>query len=206
MNTKEKILTAALDLFNSYGVERTTTRHIAKSIAISQGNLHYHYPNRNEVITALFIDFGKKVSAAQRYDGEKVLTPTELLGTMKDNYTIMYQYRFLFKDNEVIWRRIPSFKGEMQNLFGAKKKQIIDLILHYKSEQIFRQDMDEKQVNFLADHFITSISTWLIAIEYLPEVSNPPEYFTQFTFRMWLPYLTSSSISEWEKILLSYVQ
>ena len=52
MNTKEKILKEALKQFNASGVEQVTTRHIAKGLSMSQGNLHYHFPNKDELIEA----------------------------------------------------------------------------------------------------------------------------------------------------------
>jgi len=57
MTTKERILDEALQLFNDDGVENVTTRHIAKSLGMSQGNLHYHYPTKNIVIETLFDQF-----------------------------------------------------------------------------------------------------------------------------------------------------
>ena len=39
MTTKEKIIDTALQLFNKQGIDPVTTRHIAKEMNISHGNL-----------------------------------------------------------------------------------------------------------------------------------------------------------------------
>lgn len=52
--TKEKILDAALTLFNEQGCGTISTNHIAKECGISVGNLYFHYANKSEIIRALY--------------------------------------------------------------------------------------------------------------------------------------------------------
>ena len=53
-NTKEKILAAALKLFNEFGYSNVTIRMIASDLGISSGNLNYHFSNRIEILEALY--------------------------------------------------------------------------------------------------------------------------------------------------------
>jgi len=55
MPRKEAILEAALQLFNENNTQSATTNHIAKSMGISPGNLHYHYKNREEIVRLLYM-------------------------------------------------------------------------------------------------------------------------------------------------------
>lgn len=202
MNTKEKILSQSLLLFNQEGVENITTRHIAKALGMSQGNLHYHYPNKNVLISTLFEQFMAQIKGAARYNKETVLAKEAVLQSMADNFKIMYQHRFLFKDNEVVWRRIPIIKTQIIDFFDLKKKEIKALILHYKKEGIFRKDISDKQIDYLAKQFVFSISSWLVALEYIaPLNEDSATYFTQFTFRLWLPYLKETEMKKWEALL-----
>ena len=52
--TKEKILAAALKLFNETNTQAATTNHIAAALGMSPGNLHYHFKNRESIIYALY--------------------------------------------------------------------------------------------------------------------------------------------------------
>lgn len=202
MNTKEKILSQSLILFNQDGVENITTRHIAKALGISQGNLHYHYPNKNSLITRLFEQFIAEIKSAARYNPEESFEKEAVLKSMADNFKIMYQYRFLFKDNELVWRRVPTIKEQIIQFFDSKRKEIKALILHYKREGIFRADISDQQIDYLANQFVFSISSWLVALEYItPFNENSPKYFTQFTFRLWLPYLKEAEMKKWEALL-----
>ena len=52
--TAERILEVTLDLFNRYGEPNVSTTLISSELNISPGNLYYHYPAKEELVTALF--------------------------------------------------------------------------------------------------------------------------------------------------------
>ena len=54
MKTRDKIVFAALDLFNENGERNITTNHIAAHIEISPGNLYYHFNNKQEIVREIF--------------------------------------------------------------------------------------------------------------------------------------------------------
>lgn len=201
MNTKEKILDKALEMFNLEGVEKVTTRHIAKALGMSQGNLHYHYPNKNELINTLFQEFLLAIHDAKSHSPEHEFSRLQVFSSMKENFNIMYTYRFLFIDNEIVWRRIPDIKTTVIKLFEVKKNEIKVLINQYQNEKIFRKEITNNQIDFLTNQFILVISTWLTASDYMNRPKSEVDYFVKFTFRLWLPYLTEQEMKAWEDIL-----
>ncbi len=54
MKTRDKIVYAALELFNQHGERNITTNHIADHIEISPGNLYYHFRNKQEIVREIF--------------------------------------------------------------------------------------------------------------------------------------------------------
>ena len=54
MKTRDKIASTALLLFNQKGERNITTNHIAAELAISPGNLYYHFKNKEEIIGEIF--------------------------------------------------------------------------------------------------------------------------------------------------------
>ncbi|MBO0217341.1 helix-turn-helix transcriptional regulator, partial [Vibrio sp. Vb2880] len=54
MKTRDKIVYAALELFNQHGERNITTNHIADHIEISPGNLYYHFRNKQEILREIF--------------------------------------------------------------------------------------------------------------------------------------------------------
>ncbi|MDT8447176.1 MAG: TetR/AcrR family transcriptional regulator [bacterium] len=54
MGNREKVLQAALELFNEQGTAGVTTNHIAKAAGVSPGSLYYHFKNKEAIILTLF--------------------------------------------------------------------------------------------------------------------------------------------------------
>lgn len=54
MNTKEKILRAAISRFNEDGVANVRLQHIADQVGISVGNLAYHFKNKEAIVSSAY--------------------------------------------------------------------------------------------------------------------------------------------------------
>ncbi len=200
MNTKEKILSTALDLFNSDGLENVTTRHISAKLLISQGNLHYHYPTKNVIINVLFKAFLLEIKVSQKF---KDISFKEriFLNSIKLNYEIMQKYSFIFKDKEIIWRRLPAIKIELISFLDAKKLKFVTLLNLYKSNGLLKKDVSNEQINFLADQFMFTISSWLLASEFMTTEKNKLTFFVNFTARLIIPYLENETALVWEELI-----
>ncbi|HZV93060.1 MAG TPA: TetR/AcrR family transcriptional regulator [Caldimonas sp.] len=95
--TAERILEAALELFNRFGEPNVSTTLISAELGISPGNLYYHYPAKEELVTRLF----------ERYDAALVelLRAAEDVGHIEDAwlffhllFELIWRYRFLYRD------------------------------------------------------------------------------------------------------------
>lgn len=203
MKTKEKILKEALKQFNAQGVEITTTRHIASAMSISQGNLHYHFANKDVIIIELFQNFLKKIEESRKYEKQALFEKEDVYSSIGLSYSLMFKYRFLFRDNETVWRRLSSIRETMLELLMSRRNEIRQIISQYIDQNIFRSDISELQQEYLADQFVFNISSWLNASEYLMVKKNKADHFAKFTFRLWLPYLEPTEMKTWEKLLLA---
>jgi AcrR family transcriptional regulator len=69
--TRDRILEAALRLFNDDGLPGVSTHRIAAELGISPGNLHYHFKSKRLIVGWLFRRFEDRLApclaaAAQR--------------------------------------------------------------------------------------------------------------------------------------------
>lgn len=199
-STREKILDTSIALFNEQGVETITTRHIGASINISQGNVHYHFPTKNAILEALFDRFLDLLTEAERFEGD-ILSKEDIRGSMVDSLGIMHAFRFFFRDNHVVWRRLPALKTRMVDFLEKKKSDIRRLIEVYRVNGMIRKEVSDLQSDFLAEQFIFSISAWPNAHSYQDIETPLPEHYTDFLFRMWLPYLKTEVMEDWESLL-----
>ncbi len=79
--TKQRLLTAAKDLFSVYGYEGTSTRAIADRAGVGQPLVSYHFTNKGELwraaVGSLFEDFGallrSRIHGLRGVDDETVL-------------------------------------------------------------------------------------------------------------------------------------
>ena len=62
LNTKQKIVSQAITLYNAKGVTNVTSRHIAKTLHMSHGNLEYHFPNKEILLMAIYGQMRKEIS------------------------------------------------------------------------------------------------------------------------------------------------
>ncbi len=68
VGTRAKILEACRTLFNERGPAEVTTAEIAQAVGISEGNLHYHFRRKQQIVVALFDAFETALEAVSRGD------------------------------------------------------------------------------------------------------------------------------------------
>ncbi len=95
--TAERILDTTLALFNRFGEPNVSTTLISAELGISPGNLYYHYPAKEELITRLF----------DRYDAAltELLRAADDVSNVEDAwlffhmlFELIWAYRFLYRD------------------------------------------------------------------------------------------------------------
>src|SRR4051812_4070700 len=95
--TAERILDTTLDLFNRLGEPNVSTTLISAAMGISPGNLYYHYPAKDELVTRLF----------ERYDQAltELLRAADEVADVEDAwlffhmlFELIWSYRFLYRD------------------------------------------------------------------------------------------------------------
>ena len=129
MKTRDRILEAALELFNESGVSEVTTHHVATRCGISPGNLYYHYRNKEAIIRALF-DQALIFVAEQAKNINKTTnaTATILEQSLTLLSTLNWHYRFLKRDLPILLMNDPllreTFNAVHQQQVGNLKQEL----------------------------------------------------------------------------------
>ncbi|NLJ12179.1 MAG: TetR/AcrR family transcriptional regulator, partial [Gammaproteobacteria bacterium] len=74
LSTRQRIVQAALELFNQDGERQVTTNHIAAHLSISPGNLYYHFRNKQAIVLELFSDYEQVIDQLLQRPTGRVLT------------------------------------------------------------------------------------------------------------------------------------
>lgn len=117
--TKDRILDAALALFNERGTDNVTTNHIAEALSMSPGNLYYHYRNKAEIVRALFARI--QAEWAENYAVPPATMPSipMMEAMLAGNFAIQARYRFFFRDLTLLLNADP----ELAAAYRANREQ-----------------------------------------------------------------------------------
>lgn len=194
LTTKEKILAAALKLFNEKNTQAATTNHIAAALGISPGNLHYHFKNREAIVFALY----------EQMLSKSVLVRSSLPATITQVHEhqlclaqVYWEYRFFNRELLFLLSRDPELKTRYIKENIAHKQRI---------RIVFEQLSANGYLNVPADHVYTQLVNtvllcnqfWHSHLETLGievDKANLAEGFGHIEGAM-RPYLTAKALDE----------
>lgn len=204
MNTKQKILSKALVLFNQYGHRDVTTRMIADALSISLGNLTYHFKKKEEIIIALYYELVaemnilfdmqsqmKEINVQHFYDGTKAC------------YTIFVKYKFCMIDFVQLLRTHSKIKIHYQQLMEVRKQQMGEMFFLAITQGVIKPEEFENQYMQLGLSMGVYGDYWLSHAEVLFE-NNSEHTINQYVngaLLMLYPYFTDSAKEEYKKIM-----
>lgn len=96
--TRQRILDAALTMFNAQGEPNVTTNHIADELEISPGNLYYHFRNKDDIIEQLFARFEERMDAALAAPQGRLPGLEDIWLQLHLVFECIWDYRFLYRD------------------------------------------------------------------------------------------------------------
>jgi AcrR family transcriptional regulator len=167
--TRDRILQASLELFNAQGERNVTTNHIAAHLAISPGNLYYHFRNKQMIIAELFVRYETDVDGFLQLPEGRALTIEDKTGYLEALLSAMWDYRFLHRDLEHLLVSDDAL-GQRYRLFAKR---------HLHSAQRIYQGfvdagilaMTRPQVEALAVNAWIIMTSW---VRFLYTVSGAP--------------------------------
>lgn len=203
MTTKQRILQSSLQLFNQYGVDAVTVRHIAKELGMSHGNLCYHFPNTDTIAETLYEQLLEELN--------NVLEEPSVFNTinLQTLYKLcafvfekLYKYKFLIQDFISLTRRNPSLKQKHRELVASRRLFFQMGIEAGIGAGFLKPEIIEGQYeNFFNQLFIIS-DFWLASAEILYEGKEEDKLQTylNITFTLIVPYLTEKGLSEYKDL------
>src|SRR5258705_3986459 len=116
LRTRDRILATSLALFNADGVAKVWVSRIAAELGMSQGNLHYHFRRKEEIVERLL----------RRYEQEAepiLIGPTSELASVDDLWLFLhlgfekiFEYRFIYRDIDYLVTEFPPLGTKMRDL------------------------------------------------------------------------------------------
>ncbi len=162
-NTKERILDAALRLFNTEGTPEITTNRIAEEAGISPGNLYYYYKNKEEITRSLvkeMIGTADKVWLAEDGSISPAHELDKLTGLIELMFLFFNKYTFFFNDFNYIMKRDPNLADDFREMVAARQKITEDMIEKLSAAGLIRSIPPDEHELLVHNSWIVS-SNWL---------------------------------------------
>ncbi|TVR69595.1 MAG: TetR/AcrR family transcriptional regulator [Sphaerobacteraceae bacterium] len=115
--TRNRILDAALRLFNEHGTASISTNHVATEAGISPGNLYYHYRNKEEIIREMLERMYSAWEGAWFEQSDRGPDIDDLRTLIRMNFQLLWEFRFFYRESTALMLRDPLLKqrhAEMQ--------------------------------------------------------------------------------------------
>ena len=101
MNTKEKIIDVATQLFNKNGYSSISLNEIAQKIKISRGNLTYHFRDKDALLEAISDQMWTKIDKTKA-KSRQLPSFENLHNEVQRYYRFQKEYSFIFLDRHLL--------------------------------------------------------------------------------------------------------
>lgn len=199
-DTKEKIISASIDLFNEQGFVNVRLQNIADALKISVGNLAYHFKNKEAIVATAYDKIGEELS--------EILSTYRISPNLSDldhqldaYYHFIRKYPFYFIDILEIKRNHPHLHEERKDFIFKMKVQFEKRIEYNKARGVFCDKMDALEASQIADNICATITFWHTC----QVIKNEPENIRDFKRAVWvqlLPSLTTKGLNEYNQEVL----
>lgn len=159
MKTKDKIIEASIELFNSQGERNVTTNHIASHLNISPGNLYYHFRNKEEIIRNIFSKYADHMQVSfepvkPSQDATQILT-----NYLDAVFSALYHFNFLYDNLPVIMARDPELRTQYLQIHNKMMEKIHHVIVSLQVANVI--DMDKDDIDELANIIKQQVTFWI---------------------------------------------
>ncbi|MEM9054479.1 MAG: TetR/AcrR family transcriptional regulator [Pseudomonadota bacterium] len=207
MKTRDRILSACLDLFNSEGEANVTALDVANVLEISPGNLYYHFKGKDALIKALFDSFEEEMAIILQ--GAK-----NRLASLEDHWVFLYilleeiyDFRFFYQSLGILTARYPSLANRFEALNQRLRKTLDTSLQSFGQDAQFVSQPRIKSV--LLDQLVSTLTFWLEEDVMYGRDTPPAELIHQTVLRALLtvaPYLAGDQQDAQQQILAKYDQ
>jgi AcrR family transcriptional regulator len=165
MSNRERVLEAALTLFNEQGTGAVSTNHIAEAAGISPGNLYYHYRNKEEIIRALFEQLFAAWDEAFQLSTDQAPSMTDFDAMIAANYELIWAYRFAYREQAALLRNDPELHERYLAVRQSGYEGFAALIEAFAAAGVLSQPTDSQELEIITELCWIVSEQWPVNLE-----------------------------------------
>jgi AcrR family transcriptional regulator len=170
MKTRDKIIQASIVLFNEQGERNVTTNHIAAHLAISPGNLYYHFRNKEDIILSIYEEYARSLLLETLPPVSVAVKPFDSLILYMDSvFQTTMKFRFFYSNLPVLLDKNPSLREKYVEVQQSIAERVSQLLVSLRSAEIINFADDE-----LADivSILRLINTFWVSFHQTQTIDN----------------------------------
>lgn len=198
-DTKQRLCLAAIALFNEKGYDNTSLREIAEAAGTTIGNLTYHFPHKEELISEiqndLHFDFFHLFPDKKGGNWLKSLIHSFKRADVNQMENSFYykSYIKLSADSETIRESNHKFREQLYQQYCQCFKEL-------KRQGTMRADLSEKEYESLAYILICIIPLWSQMQTTYQDHSLPCNSLCEQLCRLITPYITQGEWTDYAEL------
>jgi AcrR family transcriptional regulator len=163
--TQLRILQAALELFNAEGTAAISASRIAERCGVSKGNLQYHFPNKRDVICAIFQLVIGEMNAGWYRDH---LEPTleHMAAMFVRQLQLIVKYRFFYRELPDLLRQDPLLRSRYSENRERRLKVIEQFMQALEGRGLMRLPRDARRLRSIVEVTWILSENWVNYVEY----------------------------------------
>jgi len=137
MKTRDKIIQASIELFNEQGERNVTTNHIAAHLAISPGNLYYHFRNKEDIILSIYEEYARSLLLETLSKVPEEDKPLDALVVYMDSvFQTTMKFRFFYSNLPVLLDKNPSLREKYVEVQQSISERVSQLLISLRAADI----------------------------------------------------------------------
>jgi AcrR family transcriptional regulator len=163
--TQLRILQAALELFNAEGTATVSASRIAERCGISKGNLQYHFPNKRDVVFAIFqLAIGEMNAGWYRDHLEPTLE--HMAAMFVRQLQLIVKYRFFYRELADLLRQDPLLRRRYSEN-RERRFEVIEKFMQALADRgLMRLPQDPRRLRSIVEVTWILSENWLNYTEY----------------------------------------
>lgn len=200
MKTKDRILDAARELFNVWGVAHVSVRQICEQLSISPGNFSYHYPHKDQLVVELYTRMQQELAEVLTSVMEQAAGVRVFLESHRHLFRIQRKYKFVYLNLFEILSRHPEVLHIYREASSLERQAAKQLLIRYIEEGVIVPDINPLHFErvVLAGQILNMAWAVDAEIHFEGQAEEQMRHYLNICCGMIEPYLSESARREYE--------
>ncbi|WP_459210879.1 TetR/AcrR family transcriptional regulator [Aquimarina rhabdastrellae] len=188
-NTKTRIIKKALELYNTRGISNVSSKAIALELGISDGNLRYHYKNKEAILITILKRMIEDLHETEKnFSIEQTIDRAFFFNTFRNAYEVTYHYRCIFIDQVYLHKEFPLYFEDFSAYVQMWRTKFLALFDYLLAQNIFKTSFSKQQYKDLFEQVYMFSNSWYFYKEQEPDKNL--DYFANIGASIFTPYWT----------------